>query len=233
MNALRQLQIASVRVFLVGAVVRVAQAAMPNSASQKLTLQQAERIALEHNPTVPVAHLLELAQAKVTLEARAGDLPDAVANLTAVGAHDNSRITAGALNNPIVYDRAAAGLTVRQLITDFGRTHNLIRGGQSNAKAQLETERATVDDITLAVGQAFYQALTAQSILKMSRQTLAARQATSDQIRALTAQNLRSTLDLSLANVQLSQAQLLKLDAQNAAQTAMAALNDLLGSEGN
>jgi outer membrane protein len=132
-----------------------------------------------------------------------------------------------------VYDRAAAGLTVSQLITDFGRTHNLVRNAQSNARAQLETERATVDDITLAVDQAFYQALTAQSVLKVAQQTVATRQATGQQIGALTSQKLRSTLDLSLANVQVSQAQLLELDAQNASQTAMAALNAILGSENN
>ena len=199
----------------------------------KLTLAQAERIALEHNPSISVAHLLQLAQAQVTREARAGELPDATGNLTAVGAHDNSRITAGALNNPTVYNRAAAGLTVSQLITDFGRTHNLIRTAQSNAKAQLETERATVEDITLAVDQAFYQVLTAQSVLEVAQQTVATRQATGQEIGALTSQKLRSTLDLSLANVQVSQAQLLELDARNAAQTAMAALNAILGSEDN
>jgi len=202
-------------------------------AGLKLTLAQAERLALEHNPNISVAHLLQLAQAQVTREARAGELPDATANLTAVDAHDNSRITAGALNNPIVYNRAAAGLTIRQLITDFGRTHNLIRNAQSNAKAQLETERATAEDITLAVDQAFYQALTAQSILRVAQQTVATRQATVDQIGALTAQKLRSTLDLSLANVQVSEAQLLALDAQNAVQGAMAALNAILGGEDN
>jgi outer membrane protein len=170
---------------------------------------------------------------QVTREARAGELPDATGYLTAVGAHDNSRITAGALNNPIVYDRAAVGLTVRQFITDFGRTHNLIREAQSNAKAQLETERATVEDITLAVDQAFYQALTAQSVLKVAQQTVESRKATGEEIGALTGQNLRSTLDLSLANVQVSQAQLLQLDAANAAQTAMAVLNAILGSENN
>jgi len=137
MNTLRRLQVVSIALFLSGAVACTAQAALPSSTGHKLTLQQAERIALEHNPTISVAHLLALAQAQVTREARAGELPDASANLTAVGTHDNSRITAGALNNPIVYDRAAAGLTVRQLITDFGRTHNLIRNAQSNAKASL------------------------------------------------------------------------------------------------
>ncbi len=197
----------------------------------RLTLADAEKMALQNNPNISIAHLLQLAQAQVTREARAGNLPTAFAELTAVDAHDNSRITAGALNNPSVYDRAAGGLTVSQLITDFGRTRNLIRNAQSNARAQLDLERASVEDVTLAVDQAFYQALTAQKILRVAQQTVTARQATGDQIGALTRNNLRSTLDLSLANVQVSQAQLLVLDAQNASQTTMANLNAILGSE--
>jgi len=112
-----------------------------------------------------------------------------------------------------------------------GRTHNLIRNAQSTARAQLESERATERDITLAVWQAFYQALTAQSVLKVAQQTVATQQATGEQIGALANQKLRSTLDLSLAQVQVSQAQLLVLNAQNAEQAAMAALNAILGSE--
>ena len=197
----------------------------------RLNLADAEKIAFEHNPNISIAHLLQLAQAQVTREVRSNEMPRATGDLTAVGAHDNSRIAAGAVNNPSVYDRAAGGITVSQLITDFGRTRNLVRNAQSNAKAQLDTERATVEDIALAVDQAFYQALTAQSTLKVAQQTLSARQATADQIRALTQQKLRSTLDLSLADVQVSQAQLLVLDAQNATQSAMASLNAILGSE--
>jgi outer membrane protein len=199
----------------------------------KLTLADAERMAMQHNPNVSIAHLLQLAQGQVVREVRSAELPDAAGDLTAVDAHTNSRITAGALNNPIVYERAAGGLTVHQLITDFGRTHNLVKSAQSNSRAQLDTERATVEDITLAVEQAFYQALTAQSVLKVAQQTVATRQATGEQIGALTQSKLRSTLDLSLANVQVSQAQLLVLDAQNAEATAMATLNAILGSEDN
>jgi outer membrane protein len=197
----------------------------------RLTLAEAEKMALAHNPNISIAHLLQLAQAQVTRAARSGELPTSTADLTAVGAHDNSRISAGALNNPIVYDRAAAGLTVSQLITDFGRTHNLVRSAQSDAKAQLENERVTAEDVTLAVDQAFYQTLTAQSVLKVAQQTLATRQATAEQISALTSQRLRSTLDLSLADVQVSQARLLVLNAENSVQAAMAALNAVLGSE--
>lgn len=201
------------------------------SSGPKLTLGDAERITIQHNPNVTIAHLLQLAQAQVVRETRSAELPMAVGDLTAVGSHQNSRVTAGSLNNPSIYDRAAGGLTVDQMITDFGRTHNLVKSAQSNSRAQLENERATVEDITLAADQAFYQALTAQSVLKVAQQTVDTRQTTDEQIGALTNSKLRSTLDLSLADVQVSQAKLLVLDAQNALASAMANLNAILGSD--
>jgi len=201
------------------------------STGPRLTLADAERVAIEHNPNISVAKLVALAQAQVTREVRSAELPTVVGDLTAVGAHQNSRITAGALNNPSIFDRAAGGLSVSQLITDFGRTHNLVRSAQSNAKAQSEDERATELEITLTVDQAFFQALSAQAVLKVAQQTLNQRQATADQVGALDKQKLKSDLDLSFANVQNSQAKLLLLDAQNDASAAMANLNAVLGSE--
>ncbi|MDR3750397.1 MAG: TolC family protein [Terracidiphilus sp.] len=200
-------------------------------ATPALTLAEAEHLAIEHNPRINIARLLQLAQAQVVREVRSSELPSAAANLTAVDSRNGSRITAGGLNNPIVYERAAGGITVSQLITDFGRTHNLVLSAQSQAKAQVEAQRATTADIVLAVDQAFYNALASQAVLKVAEQTVAARQATADQIGALAASKLKSSLDLSFANVEFSQAKLLLLDAQNAEQDSMANLNALLGSE--
>lgn len=216
--------------------VQSAQASAPSGqtpSSPRLTIAQAEEIALRNDPRISVGHLLALAQAQVTREVRSAEMPTVAGSLTAVDANNGSRITAGLLNNPSVFDRAAGGLTVTQLITDFGRTHNLVLSAQSNARAQLENARATELDITLTVDQAFYQALTAQAVLKVAQQTVTQRQATVDQVSALTAQKLRSELDLSFAEVQLSQAKLLLLDAQNNTQDAMASLNAVLGSEQN
>lgn len=211
-----------------------APAHVPAPAGPRLTLADAEKMALANNPNISIAHLLQLAQTQVVREARSNDLPSAVSDLTAAGAHTNSRITGdGSLNSPRVLNKAAGGITVSQLITDFGRTRNLVRSAKSNSQAQMENERASVDDITVAVDQAFYDALTAQQILRVAEQTVSTRQATGDQIGALTNQNLRSTLDLSLADVQVSQAQLLVLDAQNAVASTMANLNAILGSEDN
>lgn len=203
----------------------------PAPSGPTLTLADAERMAIQHNPNVSIAHLLQLAQAQVVRETRSTELPTAFANLTAVASHDNSRITAGALNSPHIFNKAAGGLTVNQLISDFGRTHNLVKSAKSTAKAELENEQATAQDITLAVDQAFYQALTAQSVLRVAQQTVNTRQTTDQQIGALTNSKLRSTLDLSLADVQVSQAKLLVLDAQNALASALANLNAILGTD--
>jgi outer membrane protein len=213
---------------MAGGAIHAQQAA---PAPPMLTLADAEHLAIEHNPQISVARLLQLAQVQVTRETRSTELPTAAANLTAVDAHKGSLITAGYLSNSSVYNRAAGGVTVSQLITDFGRTHDLIQSAQSQAKAQAEVQRATEADIVLAVDQAYYQALTSQAVLKVAEQTVAARQATADQIGALTTAKLKSTLDQSFANVELSQARLLLLDAQDAAQDTMARLNALLGSE--
>jgi len=196
-----------------------------------LTLAQAEKIALQQNPHVQIARLIALAEGQVRREARAANLPALTGYLTAVDSHDGSRITAGGLNNPVVYQRAAGGVTLSQLMTDFGRTHALINSADFSARAAASNESASREDVLLAVDEAFYHALASQAILSVSLQTVAARQATADQVRALTEAKLRSELDLSFANVDLQQAKLLLLNATNDNQESQAALNAILGEE--
>ncbi len=221
-------------VFVAGSMLALGQSpAIPGTAPTPtmLTLRQAEQLAIRNNPRIAVGQLLALAEGEVVREQRAAELPTIAGNLTAVEPHSGSRITAGALNNPIVYERAAGGVSVSQLITDFGRTHNLVGSAELRAKAQQSIEAATTADIILAVDQTFYRALGSLEVLKVAQQTVTARQTTSDQIHALTGAKLKSSLDLSFANVNLSEANLLLLDAQNANADAMATLNALLGEE--
>jgi outer membrane protein TolC len=80
------------------------------NAGIRLSLKDAEALALKNNPAISVARLSALASEQVTREARSNLWPQAYANLTAVDAQNNSRITAGGLNNPIVSTRAAGEL---------------------------------------------------------------------------------------------------------------------------
>jgi outer membrane protein len=195
----------------------------------RLSLKDADALALKNNPAISVARLSALASEQVTREARSSLWPQADANLTAVDARNNSRITAGGLNNPIVYNRAAGGFRVSQLITDFGHTTNLVASARLQAKAEAQNAVATKEEVLLAVDQAFYNALQTHAVLRVAEQTVASRQLLSDQVSALTKSKLRSDLDLSFANVNLAQAKLLYLDALNNDKASMAALSAILG----
>jgi outer membrane protein len=205
-----------------------AQSAAPQTATP-LTLAQAEATALRNNPQITMGKLRALQAQQYVREQRSALLPTAYLSLTGVDSEAGSRIAAGLLNNPVVFPRAAAGATVNQLVTDFGRTTNLVSSSQLQAKAEDKNAAATTADITLAVDQAFYNALETRELVKVAEETIKARQTLVDRVGALTQAKLRSDLDLSFANVDLSRAKLLLLEAQNNFQTALAALSALLG----
>ena len=195
-----------------------------------LSVKDAEALALKNNPQISVARLNALASVQVTREVRSSLWPTAQVDLTAVDtANPGNRITAGALNNPTVYQRAAAGATVTQLLTDFGRTTNLVSSASLAAKAENQNALATKEQILLAVDQAFYNALQTQAVLTVAQQTVKDRQTVSDQVGALFRSKLKSELDFSFANVNLAQAKLLLLDAENNVNAAQASLSAVLG----
>src|SRR5580693_7923017 len=203
--------------------------ASPSSNATRLSVKDAEALALKNNPAISVARLTALASGQVTREVRSNLWPQAYGNLTGVDARSNSRITAGMLNNPSVYTRAAGGATVSQLITDFGHTTNLVASARLQARADEQSAAATKEDVLLAVDQAFYNSLQTHAVLQVAEQTVASRQLLADQVSALTKSKLRSDLDLSFANVSLAQAKLLYLDALNNDKASLAALSAILG----
>ena len=207
------------------------QASVPSSpgADTRLTRSQAEQMAIKNNPSVSVAKLIALAQHQVYRETRSAELPTANAAVTGVQAEEASRISAGSLTASRLFEHAGAGGGFSQLLTDFGRTRNLVASSALQEKAQKANAVATQYDIELATDQAFFNALEAQQTLKVAQQNVTTRQTLQSQINQMTMNKLKSTLDLSFANVNLSQAKLLALDAQNNADSTMAALDSVLG----
>lgn len=156
-------------------------------------------------------------------------MPNASLNLTAVDANPGSRLAAGFLNNPILFPRAAEGASVNQLVTDFGRSTNLLSSSQYAAKAEDQNAAATRADILLAVDQAFYNSLDTQALVRVAEETAQARQTLVYKVQALAQAKLKSDLDLSFANVELARAKLLLLEARNNFQAALAGLSAVLG----
>lgn len=207
-----------------------AQSVQPQAPSvEKLTLTEAEQIAVRNHPRIQAAvNLASAAKAQVT-QARSAYYPTVYGSLTGAYAESNSRIAAGVLNNPIIYDRYANGVTVSQLVTDFGRTHELVTSSNLRAQAEQESVVTSTADVLLQVDQSYFATLKAQSVLAVAEETVKARQLASDQVTELAKNKIRSDLDVNFANVNLAQAQLLLIQSQNDLRSSFARLSAALG----
>jgi outer membrane protein len=194
-----------------------------------LTLAQAENLAIQNNPKFAAARLNAAAAYQAPIEARAALLPNVNGVVTGVGADSGSRLAAGGLNNPVVYNRLGSGLLVNQLVTDFGRTGSLIASEKLRAQAQDQVTEMTRADILVATTRAYFAVLRANAVLQVAQQTVSERQLVSDQITALFNSQLKSQLDVSFANVNLADAQLLLAQAQNDLKAAEADLAAAMG----
>jgi outer membrane protein len=200
-----------------------------NQNGQPLTLQDAERIAVQNHPQILAATQLALAAAAQAKEVQSAYYPQASGALTGAKAETNSRIAAGFLNSPSLFDKFAEGLSVSQLVTDFGRTHEFSKSSHFHAQAQQESVVTTRAEVLLRVNLFYFRALKAQSVLRVAEETVKARQLVADQVSALAKSSLKSGLDVSFANVDLARAQLLLVQAQNDLQSSYAQLSDALG----
>lgn len=195
-----------------------------------LTLNEAHELALKNHPQISAANYRVLAAQEVTKESRAGYFPQATIYGSAVGADsDQTRIEAGGLNNPSVFDRAAGGLSVNQLITDFGRTANLTASSRLRAEAESQNANATREQVLLGVDVDYFSALEARAVLNVARQTLDTRQLLLDSVVLQASNKLKSEIDVSFAQVAFEEGQLLLQKAQNNLDASLASLSSALG----
>ena len=209
-------------------------APMPNPPAQnlpKLTLAQAEALAIQNHPQIQAAqHEVNYSNQQI-IESRAAFMPDVTGDLTASEGNTGARIGAGDLATSRLFDRFGQGVVVRQLITDSGRTSNLVRSSRLQAQATAQTAQATRYDVLLQVNRSYFEVLHAQAVVRVAEQTVSARQLLSDQVTELARNSLKSQLDVSFAEVNVSQAKLLLVRAQDNVQQALAELGRAIGSD--
>jgi outer membrane protein len=200
-------------------------------APPKLSLQQAVEMAIKNHPQIQAAqHEVNFAQQQVVIS-RAPYYPAVSGDITGSQGNNLARIGAGALSASRLFDRFGQGVELSQLVTDSGRTPNLVASARLQARATEETLQATRYDVVLQVDRAYYDVLHAQAVVKVAEQTVSARQLVNDQVSELAKNKLKSQLDVSFADVDVSQAKLLLIRAQEALQAAMAQLGRALGSD--
>jgi outer membrane protein len=221
------------RLLVWGALVLTGAMAQNPATPPPLTLKDAEALAIKNHPQVQAAHLDYQASREAVAEARAAYFPTLDGDITGSQANPQSRIGAGYITASRLWDRFGQGVTLSQLITDSGRTSNLVASSRLQSQASSQTYQATRYDVLLRVNTAYFQALQAQALVKVGQETVAARQLVVDQVSALAQNKLRSQLDVSFASVSLAQAKLLLIRAQDTVQQSLAELTRALGTDRN
>src|ERR1700735_3078830 len=173
-----------------------------------VSLSQAQQIALRNHPRIASAELAAQASGFVVKQVRSAYYPALSGNITGVGTEHGSVLSAGAVTTSSIYSRQASGVVANQLLTDFGRTSRLEQSAKLRNASQNQNVINTRAQVLIEVQQAYYQALAAESVLKVAQATLDLRRLTLRQVSALAQSLLRSTLDVSFAQVNVSQAEL-------------------------
>lgn len=194
-----------------------------------LTLELAEQIALKNHPRIGSATFIAQAAGQIVSETRSQYFPTIVSNTTGALANTGTVLAAGALTTSSLSNRLASGITIVQLVTDFGRTNSLTRAARLRVDAQSQNVISARAQTILAVRSAYYGVLAADSVLKVAQAALSSRQLLLRQITALSQSALRSTLDVSVAQVLVSQARLAVYEAENDGDNARAELASSMG----
>ena len=201
------------------------------AAPTKLSLQDAESLALKNHPQVMAAQNVYSAMNERVTEVRSAYYPQVSGEMTGSQGNIGARIGAGYLSASRLFNRYGDGVIIDQLITDSGRTPNLVASSRLNADAANQTVQATKYDVLMRVNQVYFDTLRAQALVRVADETVAARQTVSDQVTTMFNNKLKSEVDVAFASVELSRAKLMQLQAQQQVQSQFAELTRALGSQ--
>lgn len=196
-----------------------------------LSLADAEAHALRNQSRLAAEDLRAQAIGKRVQQSRSSYFPQLTGNLTAVQANGDSAVAAGAVTTSSISTRMAGGLTLTQLVTDFGRTRELVRSSKLTAQASLQHTEDVKQQVLRDVDEAYFATEAAESVRGTAEAVLDFRQISLRQLSALAQSQLRSTLDVQFAQVLVSEAQMAVVRADSSVQEARAQLAAAMGED--
>jgi outer membrane protein len=196
----------------------------------RLTLSEAREAAAQRHPQIRAADLTARAAAQTTDQLLAARYPHVDAALTGAGASPETALAAGSLSNSSVLNRAAAGISVRHVLFDFGRNGNLVERARLQAGAARQTATATRAETILGVDRAYFAVLRAQALLKVAEQAVATRTLVLEQTEALQKSGMKSGLDASIARYDLAESELRLVQSENDLRASSADLSAAIGT---
>jgi outer membrane protein len=196
-----------------------------------LSLADAEARALHNQPRLAAETLRAEAMGKRVEQTRSAYFPQLAGNLTGVQANGDTAVAAGAVTTSSTSTRVAGGFTLTQLVTDFGRTRDLVRSSQLTAQAASQHTEDVKQQTLRDVDESYFATEAAESVRGTAAAVLAFRRTSLRQLATLAQSQLRSTLDVQFAQVLVSEAQMAVVQADSNVQEARAQLAATMGED--
>ena len=211
------------------------------AATRVLTLEEAVQTARTHQPQLREARASTEAAAAVADEARAPLLPQIAATVEYDRATANLIFRPGtsatsAANAPgsssTTYNFFSNGITIYQLLYDFGQTSQRWRSQQASAEATARLEMSAAQQVDLTVRATFFGARANRALVEVARETVANLGRHLDQTQAFVKAGTRPDIDLYQARSDLANAQVQLVNAEANYSQSRSQLNQAMGVEG-
>jgi outer membrane protein len=121
------------------------------------------------------------------------------------------------------------GLTLSQLVWDFGLTYDTYRASKSLAEATFSTEKTTVRNSEQQVRTTYFTARAQKALVQVAQETLANQDKHLQQIQGFVQVGVRPEIDLAQAKTDRANAQVQLITSENNYETAKAQLNQAMG----
>ena len=212
---------------------------------EKLTLERAIAVALEHHPARMAAQAQAGAAGERKGEARAYFLPQVFGVTEYLRGTDNGigdtaylpalgvtrAPTQGRHVNQLTetFDNYLAAVSAFQYLFDFGRTRGLVEQRDAEADAQEARLRLVELDLVYQVSKTYFDLVAAKEIVTVFEKAVVQRTEHLREAQVKAKAGLKPDIDVYTAQSDLARAQLQLVDARNAAATAKVALDNAMG----
>jgi outer membrane protein len=217
----------------------------PIAPGEKLTLERAIAVALEHHPARMAAQAQAGAAGERKGEARAYFLPQVFGVTEYLRGTDNGigdtaylpalgvtrAPTQGRHVNQLTetFDNYLAAVSAFQYLFDFGRTRGLVEQRDAEADAQEARLRLVELDLVYQVSKTYFDLVAAKEIVTVFEKAVVQRTEHLREAQVKAKAGLKPDIDVYTAQSDLARAQLQLVDARNAAATAKVALDNAMG----
>ena len=218
--------------------------AAPAWPQEPLSLADAVKLALQHNPAIAAAAAVSGASEARIAEARSGRLPK-LNYSESVARSDNpvfvfsslltqhqftaDNFALGPLNRPGALDNFQSRLSVDQTIYDGGRTGQALRAAKLTHELSGEEGRRAQMEVLAGVARAYYGVLLSEASLKAAEQALSSAQADLHRAETIRAAGMSTDVDVLSIRVHVAEVEEQRIRRAADLDVARAALNDALG----